>query len=127
MVLKLRVEAPGGWKGAKCLGVKTADTGEDYDPFFDDDSVDDAKSFCNGTDDGVVCPIRQECLLFALTNNEKSGVWGGMDELGRRGLRKRWPLKGKEPRPEWHWMETDEALDGLDLKELLEESSSEDD
>ena len=50
-----------------------------------------------------MCPVRDQCLIFALVNNEKSGVWGGASELGRRWLRKKWPLKGKEPRPEWQW------------------------
>lgn len=125
MVLRLRVASPGNWQEAKCLGVKTADTAEDYDPFFpadtDSDGVRDAKDFCNGEADGVVCPIREQCLMFALTNNEKHGVWGGMDELGRRGLRKKWPLTGgrKTPRDEWTWMQTSEAVEGLEMAELL--------
>lgn len=125
MVLRLRIPAPNNWQDAKCLGVKTANTDEEYDPFFNDHEVPEAKTFCNGVTDGVVCPIRNECLMFALTNNEKHGVWGGMDELGRRGLRKKWPLKGKEPRPEWQWMTTADAVEGLEMAELLVDDEEE--
>lgn len=70
-----------------------------------------AVDFCNGTSDGAVCPIRAECLLFALTNNCKIGVWGGTTPVTRRALRKVWPLRrGKEPRPEWHWMSEESAI-----------------
>lgn len=117
MVLHLRMEAPDYWKDPKCTIVPIS---RDYDPFFSEDPT-DALEFCNGTADGEVCPIRHECLLFALTNNEKSGVWGGTTELTRRAIRKRWPLKGKEPRPEWGWMSEEEALDGMDLAELKAE------
>lgn len=33
------------------------------------------------------CPVRQECLDWALEANEKHGVWGGMSERQRRQLR----------------------------------------
>lgn len=107
MVVHLRIDAP-DWRKAKCRGT-VADN--EYDPFFHD--MPEALDFCNGAADGQVCPIRHECMLFALTNNERFGVWGGTSELTRRALRKRWPLRGKEPRPEWHWMTEDDALDGL--------------
>jgi Transcription factor WhiB len=122
MVLRLRVSSPDDWRDAKCriVGVTA-----EYDPFFDDQ--DEALVFCNGEADGVVCPIREECLRFALTNNHKEGVWGGCSELTRRALRKRWPLQGKTPRPQWRWMSEQEALKGLRLSDLLAEDEDEDD
>jgi hypothetical protein len=72
----------------------------EYDPFFDDEP--EAVDFCNGQDDDDICPIRESCARFALTNNEKAGVWGGYTELQRRWIRKEYPLRGKEPRPEWN-------------------------
>lgn len=116
MVIHLRqVFEPAFWRGAKCLGMHIVPPTEDdegnildvgHDPFFVEQ--DEALHICNGTEDGIVCPVREECLLYALTNNCREGVWGGTSELGRRAMRKRWPLKGKEPRPEWHWMTEDE-------------------
>ena len=35
------------------------------------------------------CPVREECLEYALTNNEDHGVWGGESERGRRKIRRR--------------------------------------
>jgi hypothetical protein len=87
-----------------------------YDPFFgleletdeiprdEDEVMDEARAMCNGAYDDVVCPLRHECLIFALTNNLKEGVFGGTTPLDRKAIRKQWPLKsGKVPRPEWKW------------------------
>jgi hypothetical protein len=105
MVLHLRVEAPDAWKDAKCAIVEVT---REHDDFFDDPEA--AVEFCNGEADGVVCPLRESCLLFALTNNCAWGVYGGMTEDDRRALRKKWPLRsGKEPRPEWSWLPPGEA------------------
>lgn len=122
MVLHLRVPAPGNWEHAKCRGV-CADSA--YDPFFED--TDEALDFCNGESDGRVCPIREECLLFALTNNEKCGIWGGTSEICRRAIRKRWPLHGREPRPEWTWMTEADAIKGLTWQDLLTDDEDDDD
>lgn len=35
------------------------------------------------------CPVRIECLAYALENNEPDGVWGGLDEGERRRVRRR--------------------------------------
>lgn len=32
------------------------------------------------------CPVRAECLDYALTNDERYGVWGGLSERQRRPL-----------------------------------------
>lgn len=43
-----------------------------------------AKAVCQ------VCPVREQCLQFALQTNQESGIWGGTSEDERRRLRKRW-------------------------------------
>lgn len=35
------------------------------------------------------CPVRLQCLEYALANNEKYGVWGGLSEYERSKLKKR--------------------------------------
>ena len=35
------------------------------------------------------CPVRDECLEFALSTNQPDGVWGGATETQRRRLRRR--------------------------------------
>ena len=41
----------------------------------------DAKRVCSG------CSVRAECLEFALANDERFGIWGGLSERERRRLR----------------------------------------
>jgi WhiB family transcriptional regulator, redox-sensing transcriptional regulator len=35
------------------------------------------------------CAARVECLDFALTTNQDSGIWGGLSEEERRAIRRR--------------------------------------
>ena len=35
------------------------------------------------------CPVREECLAFALADRAMQGIWGGTDEAERRVLRRR--------------------------------------
>ncbi|HEY7763235.1 MAG TPA: WhiB family transcriptional regulator [Actinomycetota bacterium] len=39
-----------------------------------------AKSFC------VRCPVRVECLEYALSTREAHGIWGGLNEMERRRM-----------------------------------------
>ena len=34
------------------------------------------------------CPVRVECLEFAVVTSEKFGIWGGMSERERRKIRR---------------------------------------
>ena len=36
----------------------------------------------------LACPVREDCLIEALNSPEKYGIWGGLDELERRLLRR---------------------------------------
>lgn len=42
-----------------------------------------AKAVCN------TCPVKQECLEYALEAREAYGIWGGMTELERKALLRR--------------------------------------
>lgn len=57
----------------------------DTDLFFPDKGISaaEAKSIC------AACPVRRECLQWALDKGEKHGVWGGLTERQRRRLRDR--------------------------------------
>ena len=35
------------------------------------------------------CEVRAECLDYALGHNERFGIWGGLSERERRGLKSR--------------------------------------
>jgi hypothetical protein len=116
--MKLRQPPPGGWKNAKCLGFPST---QDSDPFFDEEDNTEAMNFCNGRSDGIICPIRHECLIFALVNNERYGVWGGMSETGRKAVRRKYPPRNRKVREEWQWEEESVILEGVDIKKLMEE------
>jgi WhiB family redox-sensing transcriptional regulator len=44
-----------------------------------------AKAVCTG------CPVRTECLAYALDQRIEHGIWGGMTERERRALLRRRP------------------------------------
>lgn len=46
-------------------------------------STREAKRVC------VSCEVRAECLEYALLNDERFGIWGGLSERERRKLKKR--------------------------------------
>jgi WhiB family redox-sensing transcriptional regulator len=46
-------------------------------------STREAKRICSG------CEVRVECLEYALANDERFGIWGGMSERERRKQRRR--------------------------------------
>ncbi|MFD3531374.1 WhiB family transcriptional regulator [Streptomyces sp. NPDC058664] len=35
------------------------------------------------------CPVRRQCLAWAMEERQDFGVWGGLDEAERRALRRR--------------------------------------
>lgn len=77
--------ADGSWQDeANCLGV-------DPDLFFPGQggSTREAKEVCRG------CPVRLQCLEFAIDNGEKFGIWGGLSERERRKLRRQRILSGR--------------------------------
>lgn len=58
---------------AKCLQA-------DPETFFPEKggSTREAKRIC------ALCEVREECLEFALDNEERFGIWGGLSERERR-------------------------------------------
>lgn len=40
------------------------------------------------------CPVRLDCLRFAVATNQQFGIWGGCDEEERRVLRRKWRAGG---------------------------------
>lgn len=72
-------ERPAWQADAACAGVGT-------ELFFADASGQfsaEALAVCN------TCPVRVECLDWALANGDDEGVWGGMTASQRRRLRRR--------------------------------------
>jgi WhiB family redox-sensing transcriptional regulator len=44
--------------------------------------IDRAKEVCG------MCPVKSDCLEYALETNQDSGIWGGLDEEQRRNIRR---------------------------------------
>ncbi|MDT0396133.1 MULTISPECIES: WhiB family transcriptional regulator [Streptomyces] len=40
------------------------------------------------------CPVREQCLEWALGTGQSIGVWGGTDETERRALKRRIAARG---------------------------------
>jgi len=57
--------------------------------------VTEARKVCAG------CPVREQCLDFALRNGEQHGIWGGTSERERRRMRRayRQAVGAKPPGP----------------------------
>jgi WhiB family redox-sensing transcriptional regulator len=47
-----------------------------------------ASSICHGIQDNNPCPVRVECLEYAIANSEDYGVWGGTTEKERVKIRR---------------------------------------
>lgn len=62
---------------ARCLQAEP-------DTFFPEKggSTREAKRICND------CPVKPECLDYALENDERFGIWGGLSERERRRLKR---------------------------------------
>lgn len=69
---------PDWFAQARCLGHDDAEYF--FAPRQEDQLV--AKRIC------ASCPVRAECLAYALANNEEYGVWGGKDEDERRIIKR---------------------------------------
>jgi WhiB family redox-sensing transcriptional regulator len=72
-------ENPLGWQ-TDALCAQT-----DPEAFFPEKggSTRDAKRIC------ASCDVRGECLEYALQNDERFGIWGGLSERERRKLKRR--------------------------------------
>lgn len=53
---------------------------EHGDIFFDWKRVAEAKTIC------ATCPVKEQCLEFAIKNDERDGVWGGLTAKERKAL-----------------------------------------
>lgn len=75
----LEDDGPLGWQ-ERALCAQT-----DPEAFFPEKggSTREAKKVC------ASCEVRGECLNYALENDERFGIWGGLSERERRKLKRR--------------------------------------
>lgn len=69
------------WRDSAACANLPRKEGKEPVNFFSDDTSEkyDARAVCMNT-----CPVRKECLEFALTNKQIWGIWGGVDEYELR-------------------------------------------
>lgn len=79
------IAAPQEVEGELAWQVDALCAQTDPEAFFPEKggSTRDAKKVC------ASCTVRAECLEYALSNDERFGIWGGLSERERRRLRKR--------------------------------------
>jgi hypothetical protein len=86
--------------------------GQDIDIFYHDRTVKGSKrpdnkalGFCNGNNERPPCPVREQCLEFALgfpAEYDMYGIFGGMTGAQRRRIRRGdlRPYKQRGPAPQ---------------------------
>ena len=76
---EVRESGPLAWQ-ERALCAQT-----DPEAFFPEKggSTREAKRVC------AACEVREECLAYALANDERFGIWGGLSERERRKLKRR--------------------------------------
>lgn len=57
--------------------------------------ADQAKAVCFGKDGLPECPVRIQCLLYAESNDEQHGIWGGLSHRERNALKRKAKTAGK--------------------------------
>ena len=50
----------------------------------------EARAFCFGGEDAAPCPVRLQCLWYAVETDEVHGIWGGMSHRERNALVRKW-------------------------------------
>jgi WhiB family transcriptional regulator, redox-sensing transcriptional regulator len=91
LVMSRRAEstAPSTWNhadwrvSAECASLETAIFFPDPDGADYEGAVLDAKAIC------AACPVRNDCLEFAIRTRQDDGVWGGATPEERRSIRRR--------------------------------------
>lgn len=72
---------------AACSGMAPVDGLTEPHPFYphpgDEEGTAMAKAIC------ATCPVREECLEFAMRTNDQYGIQGGMTAKERQALRRR--------------------------------------
>jgi WhiB family redox-sensing transcriptional regulator len=50
----------------------------------------EAKAYCFGDEERPACPVRKDCLIYAISHDEQHGIWGGLSHRERNALVRKW-------------------------------------
>lgn len=89
------------WRdNAKCVGLDT----QAFYPVRDKDTYTGiakySKGVCKGKDGKAPCPVRKQCLLYAILLNEEHGIWGTCSHRERNAIERK-AAKKNQPVAEW--------------------------
>ena len=86
------------WDDARCIDKDP--TTEIFFPPRDKarykDLAAQAKQMCLGNKGLNHCPVRAECLWFAIESEEVHGIWGGLSHRERNALVRKWQRNHKK-------------------------------
>lgn len=87
----MQAEPPHSWRyTAKCMDVNTDIFYPPRDKALYKPIADQAKAICWGTgENDPECPVRRECLWYAISMNDTHGIWGGMSHRERSHLERK--------------------------------------
>ena len=57
--------------------------------------ADEAKTYCFGTNGRPACPVRKNCLWYAIECETEHGIWGGLSHRERNALVRKWQRQYK--------------------------------
>lgn len=63
--------------------------GQDTDLFFENSGNQQIKEFCDN------CPVRTDCLAYAVNEHIEHGIWGGLTPGQRKGVKGKWGAPGQ--------------------------------
>lgn len=79
---------------ARCQGRTTSPSNDYWYPDQEEpeetrrDKTNMAKAIC------LACPVKEECLRYAIEMDEVFGIWGGKFPRERQIIRNQWEMKG---------------------------------
>lgn len=87
----MQKEPPHSWRyEAKCKDVDTDLFYPPRDRRLYKGIADQAKAICWGTgEDDPECPVRRQCLWYAISMEDTHGIWGGMSHRERSHLQRK--------------------------------------
>lgn len=88
----MQVEPEHSWRyESKCMDVDTDIFYPPRDRRLYKPIADKAKAICFGTGDhDPECPVRNQCLWYAISMDDTHGIWGGLSHRERSHLKRRY-------------------------------------
>lgn len=79
------------WRAdARCAGSDTEQFFPPRDKTKYKSIAAEAKTLCFGANGKTPCPVRLECLWYAVDSDEVHGIWGGMSHRERNAQVRKW-------------------------------------